>query len=221
MTVGPTEAGPGVTERRSEPWERPKPRPWLRSPYLGACESARPSSRRGGSIVTPPRGRSGGVASTTRPPASSPKARRRCSVQDDLPILAEARAGRPPGVEHGNGGSRPKGLCKHNPIGMEDHPRVLERVIRSNNPVRGRKSAGPKPCAHRSWVERTLVRNAMKRGVHRNARCELSRFIRSLYRQYKRAIRPPRLQLPYALFPIYPFRLSFHVETPSLFTISH
>jgi hypothetical protein len=37
MTVGPTEAGPGVTVRRSEPWERPKPRPWLRSPCLGAC----------------------------------------------------------------------------------------------------------------------------------------------------------------------------------------
>lgn len=80
---------------------------------------------------------------------------------------------------------------------------MLERVIRSNNPIRGRKDAGPKPCANRSWVERALVRNAMKRVVHRNARCEISRFIRSLYRQYKRAVRPPRLQTLHTSYSLY------------------
>ena len=146
--------------------------------------SARTSSRRGESIVTPPKGRSGGVASTTRPPASSPKARRRCPVQNGHPFLAEARAGRPPGVGHGKGGSRPKGLCKHKPQrdgGPSSRARACHPV---QQPDPWPESAGPKPCSHRSWAERTLVRNAMRRGVHRNARCELSRFIRSLYRQY-------------------------------------
>ena len=119
---------------------------------------AHPSSRRGGSVVTPPKGRSGGVASTTRPPAPSPKARRRCSVQNGLPFLAEARDGRPPGVEHGNGGSRPKGQCKHKPQrdgGPSSRARACHPVQqpgpRSERcgaealrpPVMGRVSVGP------------------------------------------------------------------------------
>jgi hypothetical protein len=101
-----------------------------------------------------------------------------------LPFPTEVGIGRPPRAVRGNGRLRPRGLCEHNPQEVDDHPRVLVRVIRSNNPIRGREEVRPKPSGPRSRVERELVRNATFRGGHRNVRCGISRFIRSVYRQY-------------------------------------
>ena len=96
----------------------------------------------------------------------------------------EVGIGRPPRTVRGNGWLRPRGPCEHDPQEVDDHPRVLVRVIRSNNPIRGREEVRPKPSDPRSRVERALVRNATFRGGHRNVRCGISRFIRSVYRQY-------------------------------------
>jgi hypothetical protein len=73
-----------------------------------------------------------------------------------------------------------KGSVRAQSPEVDDHPRVLVRVIRSNNPIRGRGDAGPKPSASRSRAGRALVRNAASRGEHRDARCGISRFTRSL-----------------------------------------
>ncbi len=123
-----------------------------------------------------------------------------------LPFPTEVGIGRPPRTVRGKGRQQPRGLCEHNPQRVDDHPRVLVRVTRSNNPIRGREEARPKPSDPRSRVERALVRNAAFHGEHRNARCGISRFVRSVYRQYQGVLRPPRLQTfhtPYSLYILY------------------
>jgi hypothetical protein len=74
VTVGPAEAGPGVTARRSRSLERPKPDAGPGSPCLGAyADRERISTQRGLDGPRPPRGPRSAWASLTRPSTVPPE----------------------------------------------------------------------------------------------------------------------------------------------------
>lgn len=138
-TGGTAEAGPGVADRRPRSCVRSKPDGGPGSPCLDADGVGEHQPPTGQVRPFSPEGEAGRCrladASHDGPPVGGPAAQgpRR------YPNPAEAGIGWSRRTLHGNGRSRPRGAVRaQSPKDREELPRVLVRVTRSNNPVRGR-----------------------------------------------------------------------------------
>ena len=158
--VGSTEADPGAaTERSVGDGRARRSGSRCRDPTFRARSVA--ETTKGAQVTMPGRLRIGndqrpaGVCHPVSPEGDAGRCRPVDASPDDLPEGGAAVRG-PEAVSgprrsevraaakglRGSGWACPRGPCEHDLHGLEDHPRVLVRVIRSNVPRDGRRRSG-------------------------------------------------------------------------------